>query len=217
MNDVPQLLDHVQRVLPQEWAEWPGGWPGEIEVALLDAVFSIRAHYSGVLHVVERWRAHRGVPVLDDLDQLARHGSSPDALQAVVGNSQRVPDGQLTKAEAVSLAAERLLEAGVVSSGDLDIRNDTQRRAYTSVTGLGEVTWAYLGMLLGEPGVKADTMIRRFVAHALDLPDVPAERARSLVQDVAGELGVSPTQLDHAIWSYQRDRPSQADAGPAPT
>ena len=53
---------------------WPGGWPGEIEAALIDAVFSIRARYgtgeNGVRGVVKRWRDERG-DVLDDLRALA--------------------------------------------------------------------------------------------------------------------------------------------------
>src|SRR3954454_24846123 len=55
---------------------WPGGWPGEVEAALIDAVFSVRARYgnrtsgTGVYGAVTRWRAHRTVPA-DDLAALA--------------------------------------------------------------------------------------------------------------------------------------------------
>lgn len=203
-TDVMKLRERVESDLPAEWPEWPGGWPGEIEAALLDAVFSMRAVYSGALRVVEAWRTHRGPGPLDDLHQLARYRSDPESLLGILQNRQRVPGGSTTKAEAVTAAAGRLIEAGAVSSETFSTTSAGQQGAYTGVPGLGQVTWTYLGMLLGSPGVKADIMVRRFVARALAVDDVPAETAERLVEAVAEDLGRSPTQLDHAIWSYQR-------------
>ena len=71
--------------------------------------------------------------------------------------------------------------------------------------GLGKVTWTYLLMLLGVPGVKADTWVCRFVSgavtsdHALD-----SKTCADLVVAAAAELGEDPIHLDHAIWAHQR-------------
>lgn len=62
-------------------------------------------------------------------------------------------------------------------------------------------------MLLGHPGVKADTMITRFVTAALDVPHVDAGRAHSAVSEAAFLLQVQPRDLDHAIWREQSGRP----------
>ncbi len=58
-------------------------------------------------------------------------------------------------------------------------------------------------MLLGQPGVKADTWIVRFVTDALSSPHpVPSKQAEALVTAAAEQLEVSPTALDHAIWRH---------------
>jgi hypothetical protein len=202
-SDVERLSARIDRDLPARWAAWPGGWPGEIEVALIDAVFSIQSRYAGVQHVIDRWRASRGTGHLDDLAKLTSFAGRGDALAELLGNRQRVPGGSALKAEAVVEAATRLVCIGVSQSDRFDGRNDDQRRAYTGVKGLGEVTWIYLGMLLGTPGVKADTMIQRFVSTALGRA-VGAEESRLLVEAVAKHRCVSATTLDNAIWSYQR-------------
>lgn len=202
---VDRLLQQVERELPTDWEAWPGGWPGEIEVALLDAVFSIRARYSGVRRVIDRWREHRGPGPLDALQELAAYVERPDDLVEVLGSRQRVPGGSATKAAAVANAARRLVDGGVVSSRAFDPRDPDQRRAYVGVAGLGDVTWTYLGMLLGTPGVKADTMIRRFVSRSQGR-DVGADEARRLVGGAADRLGCDPIALDHAVWAHERSQ-----------
>ena len=77
------------------------------------------------------------------------------------------------------------------------------RTAYLSVKGCGPVTWSYFRMLLGFEDVKPDTWVMRFVRDAV--PGVASTQAASeLVHEVAALMGVSPTDLDHAIWRYQR-------------
>ena len=55
-------------------------------------------------------------------------------------------------------------------------------------------------------------MIRRFAAAALGRPRetaVGVDEARDLVMAAATRLGVSPRELDYAIWAYQ-SRPRAA-------
>jgi hypothetical protein len=60
-------------------------------------------------------------------------------------------------------------------------------------------------MLSGEQGVKADRMVRRFVADALgcEEQDISQADAHELVTEAAGLLGLSVSQLDFAIWLHQ--------------
>ena len=68
-KDLDHVLEHTRLLLSNGWEPWPGGYPNAIELALLDAVFSIRAHYgraagpghptpTGVPAVVGEWRKH---------------------------------------------------------------------------------------------------------------------------------------------------------------
>jgi hypothetical protein len=74
-HDVALLVCALEAPLPGDWPEWPGGWPGKVEAALIDAVLSIRATYgqshNGVRGAIQRWQAARDGGALDDLTVLA--------------------------------------------------------------------------------------------------------------------------------------------------
>jgi len=86
-DQVDQLHEAVAARLPATWPQWGGGWPYEIEAALIDAVLSIRNRYgksptSGVRGSVTRHRNKRAMPA-DDLEHLERQ--DPVALASVLG------------------------------------------------------------------------------------------------------------------------------------
>lgn len=202
-KQVQQLVDFITAELPREsWTPWPGGWPDQIEAALIDAVLSISARYgsdtNGVRGAIGRYRTAVGSESPDDLARLANQ--DPETLQNIL-NDQRI-SGR-TKATAIVEAANNLLNIGIKTAADLNPQDPGQKKAYVSVHGLGWVTWEYLGMLLGKPGIKADRWIVRFVSRALGR-EVSATDAKSLLVDAAGALSATPTDLDHAVWSYER-------------
>ena len=64
-------------------------------------------------------------------------------------------------------------------------------------------------MLSGLRGVKADRMVRRFVAVALELPNelaISAEDAGGLVREAARRLEVDERVLDYAVWRFQSNQ-----------
>lgn len=209
-NAVRTLAAVAGDVLPGGHTLWPAGWPGEIEAALLDAVFSARATYgtptSGVRRVVTAWRAHRGTR-LDDLTALASFTSAPDRLAAVLGNRQRVPGNYTTKAEAAAAAAAALVTSGIDSSGRIgDGRNAWD--ALTGVPGLGTTTWETFVLQLGLVGPLALGEICGFVAAALDdgRSDIPETEALGLLGAAAASLDVPQTALLNAVWRSRRTR-----------
>ncbi len=123
----------------------------------------------------------------------------PENLARVLETRQRT--GGALKTVAIVQAAGRLVDVGVQHAADMDPDSTAQKYAYIKVRGLGPVTWQYLLMLIGEPGVKADVWICRFVEAALGRP-VSAHEAETLVTLAAEASAVSPTALDHAIWSH---------------
>ncbi len=205
-KQVDRVVGLVEERIGPDLAPWPGGWPNDIELALIDAVLSIRANYGsptiGVRRRCASWRVERGGGTCDDLAELAKREG--EELSKALDNEQRLSGG-LLKTAAIVVAAGNLRDLGV-RHADIDPQSREHKRAYTTVKGLGGVTWDYLLMLLGKPGVKADTRIRAFVAEALDVSDVDARPARELVLAAADRLSHDPSQLDHAIWLHMRSR-----------
>jgi hypothetical protein len=112
-------------------------------------------------------------------------------------------------------AARVLDEAGISTTADLRnaAKDEAQlasvEAAWRAMTGQGSgITWHYMQILAGIPGVKPDRMICRFIADSLGLPrrDVTPPFALEILTAAAKELGVSPTDLDHAVWQFQRSR-----------
>lgn len=211
------LITQISKIPDSEFAEYRGGWPDQIGTALVDAVFSIRAKYDaknesrGV-----RGRTRRLITehpeVADDLQALVNLGA--DQIQSIMGDAVT---SKRRKSTCVVEAAENLLrlDPPVRTAADflgstteqeaIDARVDQIRKQYTKVRGLGDVTAEYFTMLLGIPGVKADTMVLKFVNGSLKaagLKRVNRERARELMGEAfhASDRTTSLTHFDHAIW-----------------
>ena len=195
-TELTRIVDAAADLPP---AAGPGGWPNEIEAALIDSVLTIRSRYgrpgTGVRRSIGIYRGFRRGRPLDDLGQLA--ALSADQLARVLQNE--------TKADAIVAAAWNLTQIGVHSSKQLDALSEEHRRAYICVAGLSPVTWEYFCLNLGKPGVLADTWLCRWMEGVLGRAAGPIE-TRALMVSAAKVLRVSPVQLDHSIWTYMSTR-----------
>ncbi|RAX15343.1 hypothetical protein DC347_17915 [Pseudarthrobacter sp. AG30] len=208
----------LDRIPEENFTAWPGGWPDQIGMALVDAVFSIRAVYKTkdpVKGVLGRANSFLDAypDAANDLECLLSLGEM--RIRKVMGNGKTV--GRY-KSECIIEAACNFLSLTppVRTAAHLRALDPDHKRAYTEVKGLGDVTYEYLTMLLGQPGIKADRMIRGFVDAALEeqhLAPVKAETARRIVAAVhaAERPDVELQKFDHAIWMYQRDLPKGAN------
>ena len=201
----------VKSIDEAHFAAWPGGWPEQIGMALIDAVYSIRANYHAkdpAKGVLNRARAFREMhpEAANDLELIRSLGEK--RIRDLMGNGKT---SARYKSVCVIEAADNLLslDPPVRHTAQLAALDPNHKRAYTSVKGLGWVTYEYFTMLLGQPGIKADTMIRRFVYTALTeqgLSSVDVHTARRLVETVhASERPlIGLHEFDHAIWLHQR-------------
>lgn len=203
---------------PADWQRWPGGWRDEIDTALVDAVYSARATYKtkdpkrGVLAAVNRWRDARSTTgsLRTLVAEITRLG--PAAWAVEFGNEQWAPSrpasapGGPTKAAAILESADLLVATlGVDRAQDVTADTVTDVRAcLRRVGGIGVATSSYFTMLLGYPGVKPDVMIHRFLTGVTG-KQLSDETAVEELTAAAAELGVSETDLEHGIWSWQRD------------
>ncbi|GGG25243.1 hypothetical protein GCM10007304_43840 [Rhodococcoides trifolii] len=202
MDTVELVAANITAAMPKDsWPFWFDGWPGEIEAAVLDAVFSARATYgtetTGVRKVVAAWRASRGTE-LDNLDGFTRIDS--EELVDALGNRQRVAGNYTTKAEAARLVASALMEVGVHHASDVD-GSEAQKAAFTSVAGVGQMSWECFLAVLDVVTPESEAMIAAFVRRAVAWEDVDVDAE---LASAAALLDCSTTTLRHSIWRYQR-------------
>ncbi len=179
-------------------------------------MWSIGVRYGGVLNVLDRYRRlrrsdghHAESDTPKDLVDVIEVGGGPAAFAELVSNRQRTsPRNGILKAEAVLLVSRQLVEADVRSPIDLAALSQQRlavlRTKWTAVPGQRSgLSWDYFLMLSGLAGVKADRMVRRFVAEALGLDgeqSVSQSRAATAVTEAANKLGLDPRVVDYAIW-----------------
>ena len=223
MTDASDALD-VERAATQllgaatGWQE-PAGYRDSLALCAIDSVYSLQSRYSATVRVVDRYRVARrrqgGDPERDGASELLAAvddaGGPAAAAEVLFGNRGKAPGtrGARLKSEALADAVGRLREIGVETAEDLRGADEAAARRAWCVKGLGAVSWDYVLMLTGVQGVKADTMVRRFVTAAVGASVlVSKERAESAVKAAASRLGVTERALDHAIWLHQRRQPA---------
>jgi hypothetical protein len=216
-NKVSTLVQYISSQLPPGWptASQPDGYPDSLGLCVIDAIWSMGVRYGGVENVLRRYRTYRGTAAdhdsPGDLVEAIEQSGGPGAFSDLVKNHQRTSTKSgILKSQAVLEAARVLIEHGVHTCSDLQslvITGDeiAVENQWISIRGQSSgISWSYFLMLAGIDGVKPDRMIRRFVARALGAKDIPAQEAAVLVNAAAKTLGTSATQLDHAIWFFER-------------
>ena len=206
------VVKAANAVPSENFSAYGGGWPSAISLALLDAVFSMRAVYRsdrpgvGVHGRLMTFREEH-YEATNDLALL--HAIGEGEVERIMGKTK---SAQRLKSAIAIEAARGFVESGVRTANDFRSRDIADTKSiYTSGRGLGWVTFEYFAMHLGVPGVKADTMIVRFVNRALEaegLDHVRARDARALVVAAHEETGrgESLMHFDHALWRSESDR-----------
>jgi hypothetical protein len=213
------MIASVEALLgsPDSW-DTPDGYDS-VGLALIDAIWSIGVRYQSVENVIARYRAERLAsghdPEADrpeDVRRFVEVCGGPEGFALRVRNRQRTSSRNgILKAEAVLHEARILEHEGVGVPADLadasEERLDHLRGRWSAVPGQASgISWRAFCMLVGLAEIKPDRMIRRYVAGALGRSGesaVGVEEARDLVMATAAHLGVSPRELDYAIWSHQ--------------
>lgn len=205
-------------------AEAPEGYRGSLALCIVDSVQSTGVRYASVVKVVNAYRDYRriqgGDPATDGVPELLQtfdELGGPEAWASKIGNQNKTstrPNAPL-KAVAIRDAAAALVSVEVTTTQALreTAKNPDKLRVVEAawravVAQRSGITWHYMQMLAGIPGIKPDRMIVRFVADALGLPRtrVSPSFASEILTEAASRMKVSPTDLDHGIWQWQRGR-----------
>jgi hypothetical protein len=223
--DSRQLAERVRTVLgdPGEWNH-PGGYPDSLALCIIDSIQSIGMRYRSVQNVVERYRDFRrgrgGDPATDGSPELLATFRELDGAQAwtrEIGNQNRTSTRLAAplKALVIEQAAQLLCDQDVKTTSDLREMASAEdsirplKASWRELPGQRSgISWRYLLILAGVDNVKPDRMIRGFLVD--QLPNrggkLSVDEAAELVKQVAKDLGVKASVLDHRIWLYQSGR-----------
>ncbi|GAB3360175.1 hypothetical protein [Amycolatopsis echigonensis] len=202
-------------------------------MCVLDAVFSINAHYNNVVNVYNAYADYvslpdRLLPAADahtvigadreqsvaELAKLGRElGGERLAADVLVNRSLTSMRGDIRKADAAVQYAQILADSGLqriddvaAAPTDTSIVDPVEARL-AQVPGHGQGTrLSYLWMLAGDDNrIKPDRMIRRWPTRHLRLDTlVSVAEARDLLAALASRLGCTQWELDHAVWQFER-------------
>lgn len=199
-------------------------------LCLIDAVYSINAKYQSV-----RRNSGEGVigsycrageleafdssktgedTLLSLRTRLADRGPELFAKDVLKNKSRGNVGGRVTslKSEILAQLADWLTRQGVDGLESLQkwsLQSDPDRTAFAlkaeGIWGIGSTTLKYLMMLAGDVNqIKPDRHIKAFVSDMVQHP-VGSDEATRALKDEAARLGVSPMEVDHSVWVYQRD------------
>jgi hypothetical protein len=200
-----------------------------LPLCMIDAVFSIGVRYGTVENVIQAWCLARDpvwqkyrveglarFTIEDFLEYTAGFGGEALANRFFGGNRQRTSTRSgILKADATILYAKALKSAGISDFDDIRTpeKADKARSAARNVPGHASgISFDYFQMLSGDDNfVKADRMVRRFVANAAGISPwtlIEPVKAGQAVREACALLqaeypNLTPRLLDHAIWKHQ--------------
>ncbi|WP_406516457.1 hypothetical protein [Streptomyces sp. NBC_00134] len=226
MDEVGRVVDGAEHLaLKPRGSRW-----AHTALCVLDAVFSINAHYERhtvpTCHRYATWAGlstplsdsthlpvHDEQPLRDFVTHIQTHGEA-DFSSQVLQNKQRTRANQSAplKVGAAHRYAEILVSHGISTLADANAlladldKLKVVEQALMNVAGHGSgARLAYLWMLLGDDSrIKPDRMVLRWLQAVLDRTVTTSEAIR-LVTEAATHLGCTPWELDHAIWEHQRN------------
>lgn len=190
--------------LPRGWRDLaPLGFPAQIELAVLAAVFDGAARDAGI-QVTARYMSARPGKKLNDLRDMA--GLAPDEIAAMVGPvaaGALAPGGKRRRIEVALTLAAALADAGIASADDFRAaaRDDLDglERTVLSVKNAGKATFRRLAAQVGVD-TRPDEKVVDLTRSVLGEPDLTAKEVATLLDAAAERLSARPFVLHYALW-----------------
>ncbi|MGV9709964.1 heme peroxidase [Gordonia sp. NPDC003424] len=216
------VLEAAIRVDLGDPAMWPApdGYRESLALCVIDAIYSMGAHFESSASVVDRYvdyRRQAGADVYADglqellltFEQLGGEENWADTIgiRRMTANGA----GPAIRAQAVHRVAQEFVARNVSTTDDLRLailhgRGPELKREWCAVPAQWSgVTWNFALKLAGIPGIKADPTITRHVAKALGCPVSP-EYATRLLLRLAIRAEWDLVAFDDRIWQFESVR-----------
>lgn len=224
MSDHTKSIAKALEILgdPAEW-KMPDGYKNSLALCVMDSIWSIGIKYQTVVRVLDRYLEQRGFGGIRDAQKCAdgpseflewvkslnTHEKAADevSLRLKNGNKTSSAHNAVLKSEAVIRACQILQSMNVESTFDLisSIDEVKPRWLYEVPGQRSGISWRYLLMLSGSPGVKPDRMVLRFLERiGVEASVISAEDFVNLIVQKINLPHINATAVDHRIWSVER-------------
>jgi hypothetical protein len=228
MRDHAKSIAEALEILgdPAEW-KMPEGYKNSLALCVMDSIWSIGIKYQTVVRVLDRYLEQRGFGGIRDAQKCAdgpsdflewvkslnAHERAADEVSLKLENRNKTSSAEnaVLKSEAVIEACRMLQSMNVEVTFDLISRADEvkPRWLYEIPGQRSGISWRYLLMLSGSPGVKPDRMVLRFLERiGVDTSTITAEDFVELIVQKINLPQINATAVDHRIWSVERERNS---------
>lgn len=202
-----------------------------LPLCVIDSIYSIGVRYESVINVVDSFCEYEGIRrYRDNRERLPFYSEqykvsdfirrfencSYDYLaEKVFKNNQRTSSRNgILKSQAVVEFLSILNQNHIDIFQDLWKIDDNIEKEIKKITGQASgISLAYFYMLAGNDNlIKPDRMVIRFLEDFLNRP-VSVDEALEIIRAASVTLGeeefgitISPRELDHLIWKYQREQ-----------
>ena len=189
----------------EKWPKWGGGWP-RADMAIVDAVLSPRQRYCVVKRKVLNWKSATALRAAEEF-AIFRNGLALEEREIL--GTRNMPGTAIQRVDGIIACANLLLNHQASLRTNCDIRDyvkteyeamEIRNLLESNVKGIGPATSAYFLMLVGVPGVKADSILTRFISEVFPNYRFSQREIEELVATCATRFETTPTKLDYAIW-----------------
>jgi hypothetical protein len=198
----------------------PTGYKSSLALCVMDSIWSIGVKYKTVENVLDQYLIDRGFTGLsqsqlcvdtprDFLSWCESFGGLKNlelVAERLNNRNQTSSTNGVLKASAVLTACELLAheEIDTTESLFLSTENFKQKWLYEIPGQRSGMSWKYLLMLAGSPGVKPDRMVMRFMERHLVPASLEAHEFVNKLLVVINDSSITATDVDHRIWSIER-------------
>jgi len=216
-SHVAFLREEMSSALPIDWRDSaPDGYPRQIELALISAVFRGADEPDVAFQVTARYMRARPGSRLDDLSEMG--SMTTGAIGEAVGPPFDVAVAIGTKSLRVGVARDLAasLAAFGVKTAENFLAASRERglaleKTCTDVSHSGPSTYLQLATLL-RAEVRPAGEVASWVREAVREPEMSRSAVRTLLRETAARASVEPFMLHYAILRMLNERAAAAEA-----
>jgi hypothetical protein len=206
---------------PATWKR-PTGYRSSLALCAMDSIWSIGIKYKTVENVLDLYLKDRGFTGLSQsqmctdtprdflswCESFGGHNNHETVAERLNNKNRTSSTNGVLKASAVVKACELLTQEGIDTTDSLLQHSEAFKHKWLhEISGQRSgISWKYLLMLAGSPGVKPDRMVMRFMERHSVQESLDAHEFVHELLTAINDSRITATDIDHRIWTIERSR-----------